>query len=60
MVNAFVTLAVNDGYAVGALVLAHSLKKLLQDEHTLPEYNREQKSRTDHQLHVVYTNGQLH
>jgi glycogenin glucosyltransferase len=41
MVNAFVTLATNDGYATGALVLAHSLKEV----------------GTQHALHVLYTEG---
>ncbi|KAI6191903.1 hypothetical protein M3Y97_00278000 [Aphelenchoides bicaudatus] len=41
MVNAFVTLATNDGYAVGALVLAHSLRE----------------TGTQHALHVLYTEG---
>lgn len=41
MVNAFVTLATNDGYATGALVLAHSLKEV----------------GTQAALHVLYTEG---
>lgn len=39
--TAWVTLATNDGYAVGALVLAHSLRAV----------------GTCHKLHVMYTEG---
>lgn len=39
--KAWVTLATNDGYAVGALVLAHSLRNV----------------QTQHKLHILYTNG---
>jgi len=39
--TAWVTLATNDGYAVGALVLAHSLRNV----------------GTTHKLHVLYTSG---
>uniref|UniRef100_A0A1I8BNT3 glycogenin glucosyltransferase n=1 Tax=Meloidogyne hapla TaxID=6305 RepID=A0A1I8BNT3_MELHA len=39
--NAWVTLATNDGYAVGALVLAHSLRNV----------------GTCHKLHILYTSG---
>jgi len=39
--TAWVTLATNDGYAVGALVLAHSLRNV----------------GTSHKLHVLYTSG---
>ncbi|KAI6173664.1 hypothetical protein M3Y98_01105800 [Aphelenchoides besseyi] len=39
--TAWVTLATNDGYAVGALVLAHSLKNV----------------GTRHKIHVLYTDG---
>ncbi|KAI6205179.1 hypothetical protein M3Y94_00763300 [Aphelenchoides besseyi] len=39
--NAWVTLATNDGYAVGALVLAHSLKNV----------------GTRHNLHILFTDG---
>jgi lipopolysaccharide biosynthesis glycosyltransferase len=38
---AWVTLATTDGYAVGALVLAHSLRNI----------------KTQHKLHVLYTSG---
>jgi glycogenin glucosyltransferase len=41
MPNAWITLATNDGYAVGALVLAHSLKRV----------------ETKHDLHILYTEG---
>uniref|UniRef100_A0AC34QPC2 Glycogenin n=1 Tax=Panagrolaimus sp. JU765 TaxID=591449 RepID=A0AC34QPC2_9BILA len=41
MSTAWVTLATNDGYAIGAMVLAHSLRL----------------SGTRHQLHVMYTEG---
>ncbi|KAH7720152.1 UVT-5 protein [Aphelenchoides avenae] len=41
MPNAWVTLATNDGYAVGALVLAHSLRKV----------------GTVHKIHVLITDG---
>jgi glycogenin glucosyltransferase len=41
MPNAWITLATNDGYAVGALVLAHSLKQV----------------GTQHDIHVMYTDG---
>lgn len=41
MPNAWITLATNDGYAVGALVLAHSLKQV----------------GTKHDIHVMYTDG---
>lgn len=40
MENAFVTLALDDGYAIGALVLGYSLKAV----------------ETKHNLHVLYTN----
>jgi len=39
--NAWVTLATNDGYAIGALVLAESLRKV----------------ETAHRLHILFTNG---
>uniref|UniRef100_A0A914CKX8 glycogenin glucosyltransferase n=1 Tax=Acrobeloides nanus TaxID=290746 RepID=A0A914CKX8_9BILA len=39
--NAWVTLATNDGYAIGALVLAHSLRKVA----------------TAHKIHIIYTDG---
>nr|CAD2167699.1 unnamed protein product [Meloidogyne enterolobii]CAD2190833.1 unnamed protein product [Meloidogyne enterolobii] len=39
--TAWVTLATNDGYAIGALVLAHSLRNV----------------GTTHKLHVLYTSG---
>jgi hypothetical protein len=39
--NAWITLATNDGYAVGALVLAHSLRAV----------------GTRANIHVVYTEG---
>ena len=41
MANAWVTLATNDGYAIGALVLAHSLRQ----------------SGTRAKLHILYTDG---
>jgi glycogenin glucosyltransferase len=41
MANAWVTLATTDGYAIGALVLAHSLRNV----------------GTEHKLHVLFTNG---
>jgi len=41
MPNAWVTLATNDGYAVGALTLAHSLRQ----------------SETVHDIHILYTEG---
>jgi len=41
MSTAWVTLATNDGYAIGALVLAHSLRN----------------AGTEHKLHIMYTNG---
>uniref|UniRef100_A0A7E4VMQ5 glycogenin glucosyltransferase n=1 Tax=Panagrellus redivivus TaxID=6233 RepID=A0A7E4VMQ5_PANRE len=41
MSTAWVTLATNDGYAIGALVLAHSLRQ----------------SGTQHALHILYTDG---
>jgi glycogenin glucosyltransferase len=41
MSTAWVTLATNDGYALGALVLAHSLKR----------------AQTKHHLHILYTSG---
>ena len=41
MSNAWVTLATNDGYALGALVLAHSLRR----------------AQTQHHLHILYTDG---
>ncbi|CAD5229035.1 unnamed protein product [Bursaphelenchus okinawaensis] len=41
MSTAWVTLATNDGYAVGALVLAQSLRA----------------ANTQHKLHILYTNG---
>uniref|UniRef100_A0A914Q5A0 glycogenin glucosyltransferase n=1 Tax=Panagrolaimus davidi TaxID=227884 RepID=A0A914Q5A0_9BILA len=41
MSTAWVTLATNDGYALGALVLAHSLRR----------------AKTRHHLHILYTDG---
>lgn len=59
MPNAWITLATNDGYAVGALALAHSLKQVetVHDIHIL--YTEGVSTPLRNQLHAVFTNASL-